>query len=56
MKVKNVAKYANEKKYMVVRHVCGEYWFYDAWDDFGKATAQANEVDGQVVPVAEVEA
>ena len=55
VKVNNVSKWASGKKYMVIRIVNGEAWFYDAWDDYGKALVQASEEGGQVVPSSEVE-
>jgi hypothetical protein len=47
-KVNNVAAWAWEKTYMVIRYVDGEWWFYDAWDDGEKAMTQAWEVDGEL--------
>ena len=55
MKVNNVASWAKEKKYMTIRMVDGEAWFYDAWNDADKAIAQAIEEDGHVIPVEAVE-
>lgn len=43
VKVNNVSKWASGKKYMVIRECDGEFWFYDAWDDYGKALVQASE-------------
>lgn len=55
MKVNNVAPWAREKKYMTIRVVDGEAWFYDAWSDEAKAIMQAVEVGGHVIPVDTVE-
>lgn len=55
MKVNNVASWAREKKFMTIRMVDGEAWFYDAWSDEAKAIAQAVEVGGHVIPVESVE-
>lgn len=55
MKVNNLAEWAKEKKYIVVRDVDGEWWFYDAWVDFEKALKQAREVNGQIIPVSMAE-
>ena len=55
MKVNNVADWAKEAKYMTIRIVDGEAWFYDAWNDADKAIAQAVEEGGHVIPVEAVE-
>lgn len=55
MKVNNVASWANEKKYMTIRMVDGEAWFYDAWNNVDKAIAQAIEEGAYVIPVEAVE-
>lgn len=53
-KVNNVAPWAWDKYYLVIRYVDGEWWFYDAWDeDKGdNAMRQAWEVDGELRRVA----
>ncbi len=55
MKVNNVASWAKEKKFMTIRMVDGEAWFYDAWSDEAKAIAQAVEIGGHVIPIEAVE-
>lgn len=42
-KVNNVAAWAWSKKYLTIRLVNGEFWFYDAWDDADKAMDQCWE-------------
>lgn len=56
-KVNNVAAWAWNKYYMVIRYVDGEWWFYDAWEqDHGDdAMAQAWEVDGEIRRVTSCE-
>ena len=49
VKVNNVAKYAESKKYIVARSLGGELWFWGAWDDEAKATQAALEIGGVVV-------
>lgn len=49
MTIKNVANFAPTKKFIVAREVDGEYWFYDAWDDFDGACTQAEEINGVVI-------
>ena len=56
-KVNNVAAWAWNKYYMVVREVDGEWWFYDAWE-YGHgadAMAQAWEIDGDILYVENCE-
>ena len=43
MKINNLASYAETKKYILVREVEGEYWFFSAWDDADRANEQAIE-------------
>ncbi len=49
VKVNNVAKYAESKRYIVARSLDGELWFWGAWDDEEKAKQAAAEIDGVVV-------
>lgn len=55
MKVNNMTEWAKDKKFMVVRVIDNELWFYDAWDDGDKAIWQAMEecVHGMVIPASE---
>lgn len=55
MKINNMDKHAKGRKYVVFRVVNGENWYYDAWDDFDRALAQAVEIGGQVAPTEAVE-
>jgi hypothetical protein len=41
MKINNITEYAKTKKYIVVREVENEYWYFSAWDDADKANEQA---------------
>ena len=45
-KINNLPQYATERKYIVVRKVDGEYWFYGAWDDRHTANEVALEEGG----------
>jgi len=45
MKVKNLSDYALTKKYILVREVEGDLWFFSAWDDENRANEQALEQD-----------
>ena len=56
MIVNNMTPWAKEKKFMVIRIVEGNAWFYDAWDDGEKAIKQAIEVGGMVIPSSEATA
>lgn len=49
VKVNNVAKYAESKRYIVARSLDGELWFWGAWDDETEAARAALEVGGIVV-------
>lgn len=49
MTIKNVAPFATDKKFIVARFVDGDYWFYDAWNDFDGACTQAEEINGRVI-------
>ncbi|MBQ1789611.1 MAG: HNH endonuclease [Oscillospiraceae bacterium] len=54
MKIRNLAEYAKDNRFVVFRMVDGEAWYYDSWADYEKALAQAIEIGGQVAPVDEV--
>lgn len=47
--INNLPTYANEYKYIVVRRVDGELWFWGAWNDRDKANEIASEIGGEVV-------
>ena len=47
--INNLPTYANEYKYIVVRRVDGELWFWGAWNDRNKANEVALEIFGEVV-------
>ena len=47
--IKNASYYATQSKYIVFTIVDGEAWFFSAWDDYGKAMAQAREYGLNVV-------
>ena len=49
MTIKNVAPFATTKKFIVAREFEGDYWFFDAWNDFDDACTQAEEVHGCVI-------
>lgn len=55
MKVNNMPETARKRKYVTVREVDGDWWFYDALDDFEKALKQAREINGQIIPVSMAE-
>ena len=54
MKINNMPAYARSKKFIVVRFVDGEAWFYDAWNDVEGAIKQAAEINGNVIPAYEI--
>lgn len=39
--INNASNYATNRAYIVYNIVEGEAWFFSAWDDLAKATAQA---------------
>ena len=39
--INNASNYASTRAYIVYNIVEGEAWFFSAWDDLAKATAQA---------------
>lgn len=47
--INNLPAYANEYKYIVVRRVDGEFWFWGAWNDCNRANEVAIEIGGEVV-------
>ena len=49
MTIQNVAEYAKNYKYIVVRRVDGELYFWGAWNDRNKANEVAIEIGGEVV-------
>ena len=55
MKINNVEAYAKDMKYVVFRIVDGTAWYYNAWNDYGKALAQAIDCGGYIIPSSEVE-
>lgn len=55
MIVNNMSESARKYRYIVFRMVDGEAWYYGAWNDHERALEQALEIDGQFVPVEEVE-
>ena len=55
MFVNNLTEYARKKRYIVVRIVDGEAWYFAAMDEFLRAQALAQEIDGVVVPIIEAE-
>ena len=55
MIVRNVSKYAYERKFITFRFVEGDAWYYGAWDDYEKAVDQAIEIGGHVIPIEEVQ-
>lgn len=40
--INNASNYATNRAYIVYNIVEGEAWFFSAWDDLAKATAQAH--------------
>lgn len=45
----NIPEYAKEKKYVVMRSVDGELYFWGAWDERERANEVANEINGVVI-------
>ena len=45
-KINNMPEYAATKKYIVVRRVNGELWFWGAWNDRDAANEAALEIGG----------
>lgn len=48
MTIQNVPEYAKNYKYIVVRRVDGELYFWGAWNDRNKAKEVAIEIGGEV--------
>lgn len=47
MKINNLPANYKNYKYLVVREVMGEVWYYGAWrDNFTAALQQSDEIDG----------
>ena len=55
MKVNNIPDYAHEYAYTVVRMIDGEAWYYGSWRDIECAARAAYEVEGHVIPTAEID-
>ena len=49
MKINNLPEYAKDCKYIVVRLVDNEVWFWGAYEDLAKAYQSASEINGIVV-------
>lgn len=51
MVINNFENYANKCRFIVVRNVSGEKWFYDAFADGEEKQAYrlANEINGEVL-------
>lgn len=49
MKINNLPEYAKDCKYIVVRLVDNEVWFWGAYEDLEKAYQSASEINGIVV-------
>jgi hypothetical protein len=47
--------WAKTRKYITFRIVSGVAWFYDAWTNYARALEQALEIDGQIIPIEEVD-
>ena len=47
--IKNLPAYANDYRYIVVRRVDGDLWFYGAWNELNRAIEVAIEIRGEVV-------
>ena len=47
-KINNLPTYANEYKYIVVREIDGEWWFYGAYNEGSKAEHAAVECNGEI--------
>ena len=55
MKINNMPEWARTRKYITFRIVSGVAWFYDAWTNYARALEQAIEIDGQIIPIEEVD-
>lgn len=47
--INNLPEYANNYKFIVVRIVDGERWFWGAFNDYQRAINVAIEIDGVIV-------
>jgi hypothetical protein len=47
--------WAKTRKYITFRIASGVAWFYDAWTNYARALEQALEINGQIVPIEEVD-
>lgn len=48
MEIQNVPEYAKDYRYVVVRLLDNEYWFYGAYNDIEQAQRIAQEINGLV--------
>lgn len=55
MRVYNVPNSANQCRYIVYRVVNGTAWYYGAWESYEKALRQALAIQGQIIPIGEIE-
>ena len=46
--IKNCPAYAKEYKFVVVRIVDGEMWFWGAYNDYDRAKKVADSIDGVI--------
>jgi hypothetical protein len=49
MMINNLPAYAKEYKYIVVRKIDKELWFWGAWNNMDEASEAAIEINGMVV-------
>lgn len=55
MTVYNLPTNYTESAFITVRDLDGDLWYYGRWNDFSKARAQADEIDGLVLQTEIVE-
>lgn len=55
MRVYNVPNSAKKCHYIVYRLVNGAAWYYGAWESYEKALKQALIIQGQIIPIGEIE-
>ena len=48
MEIQNLPEYAKDCRYVVVRLLDNEYWFYGAYNDIEQAQKIAQEINGLV--------
>lgn len=48
MEIQNVPEYAKNHKYIIVRQLDNDYWFYGAYDEVEQAQKIAQEINGLV--------